>query len=81
MIIATDVDNVWIGPKREPLGKIETSKLSKYLDKGEFPLGSMGPKVQSAINFVQSENQTAIITSLPKVMQALEGNAGTIVHF
>ena len=33
------------------------------------------------VNFVQSENQTAIITSLPKVMQALEGNAGTIVHF
>ena len=81
LIIATDVDNVWIGPKREPLGKIETSKLSKYLDKGEFPLGSMGPKVQSALNFVRSENQTAIITSLPKVMQALEGNAGTIVHF
>ena len=39
----------------------------------------MGPKVQAALNFVKSKHQTTIITSLSNVMQALEGNAGTII--
>jgi carbamate kinase len=41
----------------------------------------MGPKIKAALNFVKSENQTTIITSLSNVMQALDGNAGTIVTF
>ena len=79
LVIATDVENVWFGSNREPIGKINTATLQKYYDAGEFPSGSMGPKVQAALNFVKSKHQTTIITSLSKVMQALEGNAGTIV--
>ena len=79
LIIATDVENVWIGPNRDPIGKINTATLRKYYNDGEFPSGSMGPKVQAALNFVKSKNQTTIITSLSNVMQALDGNTGTIV--
>ena len=79
LIIATDVENVWIGPNKDPIGKINTATLRKYYDDGEFPSGSMGPKVQAALNFVESKNQTTIITSLSNVMQALDGNIGTIV--
>ena len=81
LIIATDVENVWVGPERKPLGHIDTTTLRQYHDNGEFPSGSMGPKVSAALGFVRSENQTAIITSLSKVMEALEGNAGTIVTY
>ncbi len=81
LVIATDVENVWVGPKRKPLGHIDTTTLRQHHDNGEFPSGSMGPKVSAALGFVRSENQTAIITSLPKVMQAFEGNAGTIVTY
>jgi len=79
LVIATDVENVWVGPNRDPIGKINSATLRKYYDAGEFPSGSMGPKVQAALNFVKSKNQTTIITSLSNVMQALDGNAGTIV--
>jgi carbamate kinase len=41
----------------------------------------MGPKISAALGFVRSEGRTAIITSLSKVMLALEGNAGTIVTY
>ena len=79
LIIATDVDNVWVGQNREPIRSITVSKLHKHHEEGEFPVGSMGPKVLAALNFVKSKNQTAIITSLSKVMQALDGKAGTII--
>jgi len=81
LVIATDVENVWLGPERKPLGHIDTTTLRQYHDNGEFPSGSMGPKVSAALGFVRSENQTAIITSLSKVMEAFEGNAGTIVTY
>jgi len=79
LVIATDVENVWVGPERKPLGHIDTATLRQYHDNDEFPSGSMGPKVSAALGFVKSESQTAIITSLSKVMEALDGNAGTIV--
>ena len=81
LVIATDVENVWVGPERKPLGHIDTTTLRQYHDNGEFPSGSMEPKVSAALGFVRSENQTAIITSLSKVMEAFEGNAGTIVTY
>ena len=81
LIIATDVENVWIGQDKEPLGNVNSDTLRKHYENGEFPPGSMGPKVQAALNFVKSGRHTAVITSLSKVMQALEGKAGTIVNF
>jgi carbamate kinase len=81
LVIATDVENVWVGPKRKPLGHIDTTTLRQYHDNSEFPSGSMGPKVSAALGFVRSKNQTAIITSLSKVMEAFEGNTGTIVTY
>ena len=81
LVIATDVENVWVGPERKPLGHIDTDTLRQHHDNDEFPSGSMGPKVSAALGFVRSEGQTAIITSLSKVMEAFEGNAGTIVTY
>ena len=50
-----------------------------YLKQGHFPPGSMGPKIQAVINFLESGGERAIITSIEKIKDALEGKAGT--HF
>ncbi|HHS49594.1 MAG TPA: carbamate kinase [candidate division Zixibacteria bacterium] len=53
------------------------SKAQEFLDKGEFPKGSMGPKMQSAIYFIENGGKEVIITSIDKVKEALENDAGT----
>jgi carbamate kinase len=49
------------------------------LEEGHFPAGSMQPKVQAVINFLEAGGEQAIITSIEKIKEALEGKAGT--HF
>lgn len=79
LIIATDVEHVWVGPDREPLGEITATALRRHLAAGEFPTGSMAPKVAAALEFVEAGGETAIITATEKVMQALAGETGTRV--
>ena len=51
-----------------------------YIAEGQFAPGSMLPKVEAAIKFVESKpGRRAIITSLDKAVEALEGRAGTTV--
>ena len=51
--------------------------MQRHLDDGQFPAGSMGPKVASAISFVKAGGDHAVITSLPGLRDALAGNGGT----
>ena len=50
-----------------------------YLEAGEFPAGSMGPKVESALQFLADGGRRAVITSLPRLRDALAGRAGTSI--
>lgn len=54
----------------------------KYIGEGQFAPGSMLPKVQSCMDFVKSNTHggTALITSLSKAADALEGKTGTIIE-
>ena len=79
LIIATDVEHVWVGPERQPLGEVTVADLRSHYKAGEFPDGSMGPKVHAALDFVENGGQEAIITSTVKVIAALAGEAGTRV--
>ena len=47
------------------------------MKEGQFPAGSMGPKVQAAINFVESGGERAIITSIDTIKESLDGKSGT----
>jgi carbamate kinase len=49
----------------------------EYLAAGEFPAGSMGPKIEAAIEFVSQGGEQCIITSTERVAQAVNGSAGT----
>ncbi len=48
-----------------------------HMADGQFPAGSMGPKVEAAIQFVEAGGRDAIITSLDRAAEALAGTAGT----
>ncbi len=80
LLIATDVEKVSINygtPDQKDLEKLFISEAKKYLEEGQFPAGSMGPKIQAVINFIEAGGEKAIISSIEKIKEALEGKAGT----
>ncbi len=66
-------------PPNAPLRTVGLDELRGHLAAGQFPAGSMGPKVASAIDFIEAGGARAIITSISKLPDALAGTAGTIV--
>jgi carbamate kinase len=82
LLIATDVEKVALNYGTidfQYLDKLSIMDAKKYMKEGHFPSGTMGPKVQALINFLESGGEKAIITSIEKIKAALEGEAGT--HF
>lgn len=83
LLILTDVERVALHfgtPQQVFLEKLSVSEARKYLLEGHFPAGSMGPKVEAAIRFIEGGGEHAYITSLEKALEALEGRAGTEVY-
>ena len=82
--ILTAVDRVCINfgkATEKELAEMSVKEAQKYIGEGQFPKGSMLPKVKSAIKFVQSKTgRKAIIASLEKAEEALLGNSGTIIY-
>jgi carbamate kinase len=81
LIIATDVEAVvagWGTAAARPIGEIEVDELRALARAGQFPAGSMGPKVEAACRFAESGGR-AVITSLHHIADALAGVAGTVV--
>lgn len=82
LIILTGVDNVYVNynkPNQEKLEKVTVSKLREFIKEDQFPKGSMLPKIEAAIAFVEaSEKGVAIITSLDKLGEINNG-AGTVI--
>jgi len=80
LLILTGVDKVAINFGRldqQFLDKITVKEARKHLEAGEFPPGSMGPKIKAAINFIQSGGKEVIITSIDRAYPAVLGKAGT----
>ena len=81
LLIATDVEAAAIGygtERQEWLGEIEPDRLQALLDAGEFAGGSMGPKVQAALQFARDGGRS-VITSLERLREGVEGSVGTRV--
>lgn len=80
LILLTGVPQVAINfgkENQEFLKKMTIEEAEKYLREGEFPPGSMGPKIQSSIDFVRNSGGQAIITSIDKLQEALKEETGT----
>jgi carbamate kinase len=83
LLILTDVEKVKLNynkPNEMDLDKINLNEAIKYQEKGHFLTGSMGPKVDACIRFLQWGGEKAIITSLEKASQTLDGKGGTVFY-
>lgn len=83
LLILTDVEKISLyygTPREEALDHLTKSQAFKYLGKGHFPPGSMGPKVKSAIDFLEYGGKKVVVTSLESAYDALKGNTGTTIE-
>lgn len=82
LMILTEVEKVAVNfnkPDQRDLDELTIEEANKHIADGQFAPGSMLPKVEAAMKFVQSGNdKRAIITSLDKAIDALDGKTGTV---
>ena len=85
LMILTEVEKVAVNfnkPDQKDLDRLNLEDAVKYIEEGQFAPGSMLPKVEAAMKFVRANpNKKAIITSLDKAIDALEGKTGTAITF
>ncbi|WP_125565810.1 carbamate kinase [Companilactobacillus insicii] len=83
LIILTAVDYVYVNfgkDNEKKLTEINGDEARKYIDEGQFAAGSMLPKIQACLSFVEgNNNRSALITSLDHLDDALAGKVGTII--
>ena len=83
LLILTAVEQVKINfnkPNETSLGKIDYKEAKQYIENNEFAAGSMLPKVEACLDFLNhSHNTKAIITSLEKAKDAINGKTGTTI--
>ena len=80
LVIATDVPQVALDfgkPSQRFLDRLTIAEAKKYLADGEFPPGSMGPKMEAVVDFLEHGGQHAVITDLEHLVPAVAGKAGT----
>ncbi len=80
LLILTAVDRVAINfgkPNQQTLSQISVSEARQYLAEGHFPDGSMGPKIEAAIQFIDGGGKKVLITSIEKAEAALRQQDGT----
>ncbi len=79
-IISTDADRVYLDyrrPTQRPLHRVTAGQMRRHLEAGQFPPGNMGPKIESALRFLDASGREVIITSYERLLEAVRGEAGT----
>jgi carbamate kinase len=82
LVIATDIDHVQRGFGTDgaaPIGRVSPAVLRDLACREQFASGSMGPKVEAALRFVEAGGRFAVITSLDRIAEAVTGRYGTVV--
>lgn len=82
-VILTNVDNCYLNfkkPSQTKLDEMNLDEANTYLEQGQFSAGSMGPKVTAAVEYLTNGGHEVYITSIDKIVQALNKEAGTFVH-
>lgn len=80
LVIATDVPQVALDfgkPSQKFLDRLTVSEAKKHLAAGQFPPGSMGPKIEAVVEFLEHGGEHAVITDLEHLAPAVRGKAGT----
>lgn len=79
-LISTGVEKVMLNynkPDQRPLDRVTLTEARQYLDEGHFARGSMLPKIQAVIRFLEKGGPAALITDPPNIVRALNGETGT----
>lgn len=82
LVILTGVDQVYVDfgkPSQKAIFRMTASQALAYMEQGQFPEGSMKPKIQAALNYLKGGGEEVLITSMERLTDALLGNTGTIV--
>jgi len=80
LIILTSVDKIALNfgkLDQEFLNRVTVAEMKEHAEKKHFPPGSMGPKVEAALDFIENGGKEVIITSIEKAYEAIKGDAGT----
>jgi carbamate kinase len=83
LVVLTAVDQVQIGfgtPQARRLSRLSVAEARQLLDAGEFPEGSMGPKVRACVEFVTGGGRRAVIGALTDARDVVLGTSGTVVE-
>ena len=82
-IILTNVPRVSLNfgtPEEQPISEMTVEEAEKHLHEGQFPMGSMGPKIQAAIDYIKAGGREVIITSASHLKAALINRSGTKIY-
>lgn len=82
LLILTAVDYVSLNyntPDQKNLDHMSVTEAEQYLNEGQFPKGSMGPKIQAAVNFIRQGGEKVVITSIENAIDAIVNDSGTII--
>ena len=80
LLLLTGVDRVALDfgtPEERPIEEMTVAEARRHLAGGQFPPGSMGPKVEAAAQFIEAGGREAVISSLERAADALAGRTGT----
>lgn len=83
LLIMTGVEYAYIGfgtPNQRALTNVTAEEIRLHLDQGEFASGSMRPKIEACLSFLEHGGSKAVITTIPKCLAALRGRTGTHVR-
>jgi len=83
LFILTGVDEVMVDfgrPTQRPLREVSVAALREHAMAGQFPAGSMGPKIEAALNFLAGGGEEVLITSPERLADALAGERGTWIQ-
>ena len=79
-LMATDIEGVALdfgGSSQRFVRRMSVEEAERHLREGQFPPGSMGPKVEAAIQFIRQGGSRAVIASIEQIEEAIAGRAGT----
>jgi carbamate kinase len=79
-LIASDVQGAainWGKAEQKMLRKVPLAEMEKYVKQGQFPAGSMGPKVEAVMQFTKATGNRGVICQLADIEKAIAGEAGT----
>jgi carbamate kinase len=79
-VILTNVPRVCLNfgtPEEKPLRKLTVNEAKKFMEEGQFPPGSMGPKIKASIEYIERGGREVLITSASHLKAALINRSGT----